>query len=142
MSRILGIDPGRMKCGLALADTEGVIIDSLVVGRQSLSAEVLRLCSSEPPIAILLGSGTASADVAGELKRAGIGPVELVDEAGTTLEARQRYFEDNPPGGWRRLLPRSFLLPPEEYDDFVARILIERYLGRRLVVSCSGISTP
>jgi len=59
----------------------------------------------------------------------GLPSVETVEETGTTLEARRRYFRDHPPRGWRRLLPITLQLPPEEYDDYVAELLLERVLG-------------
>jgi hypothetical protein len=56
----------------------------------------------------------------------------LVDEAGTTLAARQRYWQLEPPRGWQRLLPKGMRLPPRDVDDVVAQLLLERHLGRPL----------
>jgi hypothetical protein len=58
--------------------------------------------------------------------------VELVDERGTTLAARRRYWELFPARGWRRLLPMGLRLPPRDWDDVVAQLLLERRLGRAL----------
>jgi hypothetical protein len=55
-------------------------------------------------------------------------PLRAVDEHGTTLRARARYFTDHPPRGWRRLIPRSLQTPPEPYDDYVAVLLAEAAL--------------
>jgi len=78
--------------------------------------------------AVLVGSGTGSAAVwerlASELADL---PLLSVDERGTTLEARQRYFAANPPRGLWRLLPLSLRTPPVPYDDYVAILLAERY---------------
>jgi hypothetical protein len=62
-------------------------------------------------------------------------PVSRVDEAGTTLLARARYFREHPPSGWRRLLPVGLQTPPEPYDDYVAILLAERALGDRSPVA-------
>ena len=56
----------------------------------------------------------------------------MVAEAGTTMEARQRYWELEPARGWRRLLPRGLRLPPRDVDDVVAQILLERHLSAQL----------
>ena len=57
-------------------------------------------------------------------------PVQQVDEYGTTLRARQRYWELWPPRGLQRLLPRGLLIPPEELDAIAARCDGEDSLGR------------
>jgi hypothetical protein len=55
----------------------------------------------------------------------------LIEEAGTTLAARARYFKEHPRRGWRRLLPLGLQTPPEPYDDYVAVLLAEAALGSR-----------
>lgn len=63
-----------------------------------------------------LGQGTHAAEVAAIL--GGLGAqVRLVDERDTTYLARARYFADNPPRGWRRLVPLGMLLPPRPIDQ-------------------------
>jgi hypothetical protein len=57
----------------------------------------------------------------------------LVPEAGTTLAARQRYWQLEPARGWRRLLPEGLRLPPRDVDDVVAQLLLERQLNQTLV---------
>ena len=128
MTHIMAIDPGRVKCGLAVADKHGHFLVGKVVSCNELLQELTRMRDMYAPDVVLLGAGTASSAVAEALSCSGYGPPVYVDEAGTTLEARRRYFEINPPRGLRRLVPASFLLPPVDYDDYVARILIERYL--------------
>jgi hypothetical protein len=56
----------------------------------------------------------------------------LVDEHRSSEQGRRRYFRDNPPRGWRRLLPVGLQTPPRAYDDYVAVILAERYLASRV----------
>jgi hypothetical protein len=55
--------------------------------------------------------------------------IVLVDEKGTSLLARERYLKENPPAGWRRLLPSGMQIPKEPYDDYAALLLAERYLS-------------
>jgi hypothetical protein len=55
-----------------------------------------------------------------------------VNEHGSTLAARQRYWELYPPGLWTRLWPPGLRLPPRDIDDVVAQLLVERHCGMRL----------
>jgi formamidopyrimidine-DNA glycosylase len=59
-------------------------------------------------------------------------PVCLVEERGSTLAARERFWQLEPPRGWRRLLPAGLRQPPRDWDDVVAQLLLERYLGHPL----------
>ena len=74
------------------------------------------------------GSEGSTAAVAAQLQL----PVVLVPEAGSTLAARRRYWQLEPPRGWRRLLPQGLRLPPRDVDDVVAQLLLERHLGHGL----------
>ncbi|MFA7373168.1 MAG: hypothetical protein WC074_06385 [bacterium] len=130
MNHLMAIDPGRSKCGLAVADENGDILVSKVISCRKLPDELALIKELYAPEVVLLGNGTASSSVARILSRLGYGSSICVDETGSTLEARRKYFEINPPQGWRRLIPISFLLTPVDYDDYVARILIERYLSK------------
>ena len=66
-----------------------------------------------PLVAVLLGNGTGSGPWRPWL--APIAPLILVPEAGTTLAARQRYWQLEPAQGWRRLLPRGLRQPPPQH---------------------------
>jgi RNase H-fold protein (predicted Holliday junction resolvase) len=129
---VLGIDPGRGRCGLALCSAGGRILARAVVPPPEVAAVVLRWVAEHPVDAIVVGSGTGSAQVVAAL--AGLGAadriprVTLVQERDTTLAARRRYFADHPLRGWRRFVPRSFQVPPEPYDDYAAVILAEQQL--------------
>lgn len=52
---------------------------------------------------------------------------QLVAEYGTTLRARELYFQYHPPRGWRRFLPKGLRIPPEPYDDYAALAIILQY---------------
>ncbi len=126
--RVLAIDPGREKCGVAVCDP-GRVLYHAVVPTAEVGERVREWVRSFGVGAVLLGDRTGSRDVQGQL--AGL-PVPVVprDERGSTLAARARYFQDRPPRGWRRLLPRSVQVPPEPYDDYAAIVLAEEYLRR------------
>jgi len=55
--------------------------------------------------------------------------VQLVDETGTTLRARDRYWQLWPPQGWRRWIPRGLLLPPGDLDALAALVMLEQSLN-------------
>ncbi|MEA5413312.1 resolvase, partial [Synechococcus sp. BA-120 BA3] len=80
--------------------------------------------------AVVIGDGTGSGPWRRRLEP--LLAVELVDERGTTLAARRRYWQLFPARGWRRLLPLGMRQPPRDYDDVVAQLLLERRLGRDL----------
>ena len=127
--RVLAIDPGRQKCGLALVDAAAGLIERSVVPRGELASALRDWCDRHHPDALLLGRGTGSRDLPAILADLSL-PVRRVTERHTTRLARQRYFTENPPRGWRRLLPASLQSPPVPVDDYAAWILAERYLKR------------
>ncbi len=131
---VLAIDPGRSKCGLALAHRtpEGkVVLDWRTVCPREKLLEMIEEAGAKRRFSmIILGSGTTSRTVIDDLREAmpSVG-ILLVDEENTTLQARERYWEHNPRRGWRRLLPATLQEPPEPVDDFAALILAERVLA-------------
>ncbi len=125
--RILAIDPGREKCGLALGE-DGRLVKKAVVATEMVAETVWAWVAEYSPQRILIGNRTGAKGLRQQLGASVRGiPIVLVDEQGTTLEARRRYFRDHPPSGWRQLVPLSMQHPPEPYDDYVAVLLIERY---------------
>ena len=133
MSRLAAIDPGRSKCGLVLADAQALMVLAAGVLPPPRCRELLlQCCQQNPGARVLLGDGTGSQPWQTWLGEQKLLPL-LVPEAGTTLAARERYWQLEPPMGWRRLLPRGLRLPPRDVDDVVAQILLERHLGRLLL---------
>ena len=55
---------------------------------------------------------------------------ELVGEAYSTEEARSLYWQENPPKGWRRLVPLGLLVPPEPLDAYAAVVQVRRWLKK------------
>ncbi|MBM7622941.1 pre-16S rRNA-processing nuclease YqgF [Sporohalobacter salinus] len=124
---ILGVDPGRDKCGLALMDENQIIEVQEVVATEQVIDRVEELASEYKVDNVVIGDGTSSSELINKL---GCNNFEIhqVDETNSTLEARKLYWQENPPSGWRRLVPISFQTPPEAVDDYVAVILIRRFL--------------
>lgn len=131
MRTVLAVDPGREKCGIAVVSDEGLLAKE-VVPRVSIADRVAELAAAQNPGEIIVGNGTGGAELASELEELGLGiPLQLVDETRSSERARSRFFEDNPPRGFRKLIPRGLLTPSRPYDDYVAQILAEDYLGIR-----------
>jgi len=129
---LASLDPGRSKCGLVRTDSTGEEIVAAGVLPPDQCWQLLRTWRQEGLIAgIVVGNGTGSDTWLQRLTTLGL-PLQAVEEAGSTLAARQRYWQLEPPRGWRRLLPQGLRLPPRDVDDVVAQLLLERHLGRPL----------
>lgn len=126
---VLGVDPGRSKCGAAACAPSGVLARA-IVPPEALPDLVREWHLRYGITEIVVGNRTGSHPVARALELAVPLPVRMVDEAGTTLRARARYFAEHPPQGWRRLVPRGLLVPPQPYDDYVAVLLAEAMLAQ------------
>jgi RNase H-fold protein (predicted Holliday junction resolvase) len=126
---VLAVDPGRDKCGIAVC-RPGAVLAHRVIPVDALADVVQDWVATYRVEAIAVGNSTGAADARRRLAGCPV-PVVGVDERGTTLVARTRYFLDHPPRGWRRLIPRSLLVPPEPYDDYAAILLGEAYLEAR-----------
>jgi RNase H-fold protein (predicted Holliday junction resolvase) len=135
---LAALDPGRDKCGLVLSDAPGRSVrEALVLPPEAAWQRLVHWCgSADAPRLIVLGDGTGSDRWRRRL--APLRPLALVDERGTTLAARRRYWELFPPRGWRRLLPAGLRQPPRDWDDVVAQLLLERWLGRELLRCVDG----
>ncbi len=126
--RVLAVDPGREKCGLAVVDERDGILARGVVPLSALSRLAVEWTTAHRPVVLLLGGGTASRQVRKLLSSLDL-PVETYPEAHTTIRARRRYFEEHPPRGWRRLIPQGMQTPPIPIDDYAAVLIAEDYLA-------------
>ena len=126
---ILAVDPGRDKCGIAVVEPNGRVLYRAVAAAENVAGDVRRLLSEYHVKRLVLGDRTAANEVMRALRQAQLplSPI-LVDEHRSSELGRKRYFEDNPPRGWRRLLPVTLQTPGRPYDDYVAVVLAERYL--------------
>jgi hypothetical protein len=138
---VAALDPGRSKCGLVRTDGERRAIDQALVLPPEQAWQRLVTWREQGGLAlVLLGDGTGSDPWRRRLEACL--PVLLVDEYGTTLAARRRYWQLEPPRGWRRLLPEGLRHPPRPVDDVVAQLLVERWLGRTLERRLAAAAAP
>jgi RNase H-fold protein (predicted Holliday junction resolvase) len=129
---ILGFDPGRDKCGLAVMGLDRQLHYHQVVSAKEAIATIDTLRQKFPISLMVMGDQTTAKQWKQRMSQELAEPLNiiLVDERYTTLEARDRYWQMYPPKGLTKLLPQSMRQPPRPIDDIVAILLIERYLNR------------
>ncbi|MCL2009194.1 MAG: endonuclease [Synergistaceae bacterium] len=153
LAMVLGVDPGRDKMGWALVNYEGGLLSSGIcpVSEQetfltALTREpdcwghelspwvtekvILRVSKAEKLSFVAVGDGTGSREALKLFERLGI-QVAVVDESGTTLEARELYWRLHAPSWWQRCLPRTMRFPPRPLDDLAAWAIARRSLFGR-----------
>ena len=128
---ILGFDPGRDKCGVAVMGLDGNLYYHQVVIATEAIATIQVLQQKYPISLLVMGNQTTSKQWQQKISRAQLEPltIVMVDERNTSLEARDRYWQMYPPTGLARLIPIGMRQPPRAIDDIVAILLIERYLN-------------
>ncbi len=125
---VVAVDPGRSKCGLAAVSRQGVL-EKRIVETTQVGDAAAEMAERHGAAVMVLGSRTGHEEVRERLEQAVAGlPIEWVEEDMTTLQARRRYWKENPPRGLWRLIPEGLRAPREPIDDYAAVLLAERYL--------------
>jgi len=127
MNCVLAVDPGRSKCGVAVVSKSEGVLARTIVPLDALADTAALFKARFNPDAAAVGKGTGGSEALRLLKSLDI-PIYVVDEKHTTAMARSKYFADHPPRGWRRLIPKGLLVPPEPYDDYAAVLIAESCL--------------
>lgn len=127
---ILGFDPGKDKCGIALVGKNGLLLHHEVATAEEAMTILQALVEKFKPVVLVMGNQTTSQMWKSELELCLTVPIVMVDERNSTLEARDRYWVMYPPRGLTKLIPQGMRLPPRPVDDIVAILLIERYLAK------------
>jgi putative Holliday junction resolvase len=133
--RILGVDPGEKRIGLAISDETGMIANPVGVvihSSRNKDADVILSQARELNAGLIIigqaldeeGKPTASSRsaerLADEIRSRGEVPVEMVDEYGSTNEAQTTAFEM----GLKRKNRRG------HRDTIAAVIILQRYLDQ------------
>ncbi|MEO1429978.1 MAG: pre-16S rRNA-processing nuclease YqgF [Cyanobacteria bacterium J06633_8] len=131
-SVILGFDPGKDKCGVAVMGLDRQLQYHEVVSSPEAIDIIGDLYKKYPISLLVMGNQTTSKRWKQQIQEKLPATVNiiLVDERYSSLEARDRYWIMYPPKGLTRLLPKGMRTPPRPIDDIVAILLIERYLNR------------
>ena len=134
MSLFISIDPGKNKCGLLLADMKSGNVIEAGISSLRRFPDVVSLWKEEYDIdQIIVGDGTNCKYIEKKLKQKNIFNFNYVNEKGSTLRARFRYWEIWPPNYFIRWIPKEILFPPANVDAIVALILLEDFLNCRLI---------
>ena len=124
---IIGIDPGRSKCGLAVVYDDGARKTLAVVPTPELADRIEGEVRASQVRAICIGHATGSDSIVALCaSRWPSIPRRVVDETNTTLEARRLYYVDHPPKGLWRFIPRGLLVPNEPLDAYAALLIVSR----------------
>lgn len=126
---VLGVDPGRAKTGLAVVNQSGEILWRAIIAPAELGERLPELVEKWRVGVLALGDSTASENARAQIESLALDvALRVVNESGSTLEARALYWKDNPPMGWRRVVPISLQEPPTPVDDYAAAIVARRAL--------------
>lgn len=125
---ILAIDPGREKTGIAILKNSDVL-EHKIINSEELVQIIKSLLEKYIIKTIVMGNGTSSKKKYDLLKREFIDrDIVLINEYQTTDEARKLYFQENPPKGWKKLIPLGMQVPPVPVDDYAAIVIGRKYL--------------
>jgi RNase H-fold protein (predicted Holliday junction resolvase) len=129
---ILGFDPGRQKCGLAVMGLDRCLYYHEVIPASKAIATIQTLQQQYPISFLVMGDQTSAKEWRQDITAGLAEPLRIVpvDERYSSLEARDRYWQMYPPQGFAKLVPQGFRTLPRPIDDIVAILLIERYLER------------
>lgn len=128
---ILGFDPGKDKCGLAVVGKNQQVYFHQVIPSEDALKVLQSLCEQFSVQLLVMGNQTTSKAWKTKIESSVSLPIVLVDERNSSLEARDRYWEMYPPQGLQKLVPQGMRLPPRPIDDLVAILLVERYLRQK-----------
>jgi RNase H-fold protein (predicted Holliday junction resolvase) len=125
---VIGIDPGSAKAGYALVAADGQVLQAGIEPVATLAQRLGAIVREYPVAWLAIGKGSRSSDVADSLRVLGI-PLTFVDEYETSRRARELYFSDHPPRGWRRFIPLGLQLPSRPIDDYAAILIARNFLA-------------
>ncbi len=127
MPRVITIDPGKIKCGLVLAEiSEKKVYKAIILKSELLGNYVRHLIAAEDISQIIIGNGTTSKEIREKLyffKK----EIITFEEKNTTYRAKARYFELFPISGLKFLIPREVFILNKNLDAVSALIILEDY---------------
>lgn len=133
--KILALDPGQAKIGLALVTFEGLAVRLQIVSPDELEEVITNIRQDYELELVVIGSGTASTGLTWQLQKILPEeiPVQEVEEAYSTEAAEELYFQINQPGLLKSLLRKILKWrPARPVDDYAALVLARRYLNKNM----------
>jgi putative Holliday junction resolvase len=134
--RVLAVDPGTKRVGVAVSDPTGTIAQALTTvpaePRSTLVARLAQIATVQEATRIVVGlprrldgsygpEAKSARELADELRKASSLPVEMVDERMTTVAAERSLVA----GGMRRAKRRLTV------DRVAATLLLQSHLDRK-----------
>lgn len=126
---ILAIDPGKEKCGLAVLDANGNILEKQIFAPKEIISSIPGYISKYGIATVVVGQSSFGKELEKKLSHLELrANIIFISEKYSTLEARKHYWKENKPKGLLKLIPTSMRVPPTPVDDYAAVILGKRYL--------------
>jgi hypothetical protein len=130
-NKIIAVDPGTEKFGVAVLDYSGNVIAKSVINKVKFPEAIGDLILRNKPKILVTGDGTGSDWVFGVLSSLRTGEVMRVEEHKTTLDARELAWKENPPAGIYKILPKIFWPVPPDLDSWAAVVIARRALEEK-----------
>jgi len=135
MPRLISIDPGKIKCGLVLAEiSEKKVYEAIIVESESLENYVRNFITAENISQIIIGNGTTSREIKEKLyffKK----EIITFEEKNTTYRAKARYFELFPIRGLQFLIPKEVFILNKNLDAISALIILEDFCKMKFTLN-------
>lgn len=134
---ILAIDPGSDKVGYAVVNFDSSHGDLGIGYLADMHRVFAKYCrdTTNPPQFIVMGNGTKCGILCKLFNSLELDiDIKLGDEKNTTYLARSKYFEENPPKGFWKLIPLGMQFPPRPIDDYAALLIGENYLKKNNLI--------
>ena len=133
---MVAIDPGTVKCGVAILDYSGLLIEGFSVNRSSFISQFKETLTLHSPLQCIVGDGTSSKALISEIQENCSIPVVVIDEFGSTLEARKLWAESEWSTGIYKYVPLIIktLFEPSSLDSYAAWALGLRFLKQKKVL--------
>ncbi|MGM0446373.1 MAG: Holliday junction resolvase RuvX [Bacillota bacterium] len=126
---LMGIDPGRNKCGVAVLTEDGKEVLKEISKTSTLSTKLEEILENYSIDKIILGNGTYADKVFNILKLLfDERKIIFINEENTTYLAEQKYLKENPPLGLSFLNKVMKFKPRKPLDDYTAVVLVEKFL--------------
>ena len=119
---------------MALVAEDGKIVRLHIAQTDNIVCELRSFVEHEQIDCIVMGDGTNHEAIGAAVRE--VFPhaqLHLVGEAHSTEEARSLYWQENPPKGWRVLLPLGLQVPPVPLDAYAAVVQVRRWLQKNKV---------
>jgi len=127
---MLAIDPGKDKCGLALFNKEGKLLEQKIVRRHDLFRAIAHYHEATT---LVIGDTANGREISNELLRhQHQQQIVLFPEQNTTRQAKAAYWQAHPRHGWWRLIPTTLRTTPVPVDDYAAAIIGRNFLDAKL----------